>query len=157
MPNPENLNPPWKPGETGNPAGYSNGRRTATKLRNALDIMLEQAVPDELLVEMPPEMAALLPDGITFAELIALRVVILASRAPKLEQIISSASLILNAQARPDMMAPPDERTPPMLPTTEARRLAIAEQLGLVKPKKPRKKGARKKAAKKAAKKRARR
>jgi len=153
-PHPENLHPPWKPGETGNPGGYSNGRRVATKLRTALDVILENEVPETLLLELPPDMADLLPPGITFAELIALRVVILAARAPKLEQIIASAALILSAQARPDMMAPPDERTPPMLPTTEARRLAIAEQLGLVKRRKPtKKKAAKKRPRKKRAKK----
>jgi hypothetical protein len=35
--NPENLNPPWPKGQSGNPAGYSAGRRLADKLNKALE------------------------------------------------------------------------------------------------------------------------
>lgn len=140
--------PPWKPGQTGNPAGHSKGRRTATKLRAALDIIVESAVPDELLRDLPSDVLQSLPDGITFAELIALRVVIVGARAPKLDQILSAANMILQAQTKPDLNGPPLERHTPILPATEERRLAIARQLGLLKPKRKRK-SAKKKAKRK--------
>lgn len=36
-PNPQNLRPPWKPGETGNPNGYSRKRRVTDALVDLLD------------------------------------------------------------------------------------------------------------------------
>lgn len=32
MPNPENLNPPWKPGESGNPKGHPKGKRNRSTI-----------------------------------------------------------------------------------------------------------------------------
>ena len=36
MPNPENLKP-WKPGQSGNPAGKARGRSVTSRLRDLLD------------------------------------------------------------------------------------------------------------------------
>ncbi len=154
MANEQNLRAPWKPGEPGNPNGYSKGRRTATKLRQALDLILEQPVPPTLLAPLPDEVLDTLPDSVTFAELIALRVVIVGATAPKIEQILNAATMIMTAQARLDISPDLVQRLPPVLLGTEERRLAVAEQLGLVKPKakrKPRKKAAKKKRARKKA------
>ncbi len=163
----DNLRAPWVPGESGNPEGYSKGRRTARKLRTALDVLLESDVPLELLEPLPDQVRDVLPDGVTYAELIALRVVLVGAMAPDVSQILAASNQILNAQLKPDQNAPPVQRLAPVLPSTEERRLDIARQLGLIKPKrdkkprkraKPRKKAARKSRAKprkKAAKKRA--
>ncbi len=35
--NPQNLRPPWPPGTTGNPAGYSQGRRISDAIENMID------------------------------------------------------------------------------------------------------------------------
>ena len=35
--NPENLRPPWPPGTSGNPAGYSQGRRLSDAIENMID------------------------------------------------------------------------------------------------------------------------
>lgn len=37
MPNPDNLRPPWKPGESGNPGGRPKGRSLTARLRELLD------------------------------------------------------------------------------------------------------------------------
>ena len=37
MANPQNLRPPWKPGESGNPGGRPKGRSCAADLRRILD------------------------------------------------------------------------------------------------------------------------
>lgn len=36
-PRPGNLRPPWKPGESGNPAGYSRDRRRRDRLRRLVE------------------------------------------------------------------------------------------------------------------------
>jgi hypothetical protein len=131
MANEANLIAPWKPGETGNPKGHSAGRRKAKKLREALDIILEGDVPDVLLQELPAELLEAIPDDVTFAEIIAMRVAIVGARAQKTDQILSAANLILGAQTKPDLFSKPVDRTPPVLPSTEERRQSIAEQLGL--------------------------
>ena len=35
--NPQNLRPPWQPGTSGNPAGYSQGRRISDAIENMID------------------------------------------------------------------------------------------------------------------------
>ncbi len=35
--NPQNLRPPWQPGTSGNPAGYSRGRRISDAIENMID------------------------------------------------------------------------------------------------------------------------
>ena len=35
--NPQNLRPPWQPGTSGNPAGYSQGRRLSDAIENMID------------------------------------------------------------------------------------------------------------------------
>jgi hypothetical protein len=37
MANPQNLKPPWVPGQSGNPAGHSEDRRLATALFDMID------------------------------------------------------------------------------------------------------------------------
>jgi hypothetical protein len=153
MANEANLVAPWPPGTTGNPNGYSEGRRKATRLREALDVMLEDEIPELLLDSIPEEMQAIIPPGITYAEFVAMRVLMVATRSDRPETILGASNLLLNATAKPDHFAPPPQRTPPLLPSTEERRAAIASQLGLgPKKRKPRKKAANKKRKKKAAK-----
>jgi len=41
-PKPENLRPPWPPGTSGNPAGYSRGRR----ISGAIDRQIEEKALD---------------------------------------------------------------------------------------------------------------
>src|SRR5208283_4611381 len=41
-PKPENLRPPWPPGTSGNPAGYSRGRR----IRDAIERLIEEMALD---------------------------------------------------------------------------------------------------------------
>ncbi len=36
-PKPENLRPPWPPGTSGNPAGYSRGRRVSDTIKRLID------------------------------------------------------------------------------------------------------------------------
>ena len=36
-PNPQNLRPPWQPGTSGNPAGYSQGRRLSDAIEELID------------------------------------------------------------------------------------------------------------------------
>ena len=126
----DNLTP-WKPGQTGNPDGHSRKRRQAKKLREALDIVLESSVPDELLDTIPDDVRAILPENMTFAEIIALRVAIVAARASNPAEILSAANLIMGAQSKPDYGIPPQAIEPPKLESTEERRQAIADQLGL--------------------------
>ena len=38
-PKPENLRPPWPPGTSGNPAGYSRGRRISDAIESLIEEM----------------------------------------------------------------------------------------------------------------------
>ena len=38
-PKPENLHPPWPPGTSGNPAGYSRGRRISDAIERLIEEM----------------------------------------------------------------------------------------------------------------------
>ena len=38
-PKPENLRPPWPPGTSGNPAGYSRGRRISDAIERLIEEM----------------------------------------------------------------------------------------------------------------------
>lgn len=121
----------WKPGQSGNPAGHSKGRRRAKRLREALDTILEQDVPEEYLERIDERTRASLPDGVTFSEIIALRLALIAATGSRPGDILAASSLILGAQAKPDDQAPPKKIGPPRLPSTEERRRAVASQLGL--------------------------
>jgi hypothetical protein len=131
MANDRNLVAPWKPGESGNRRGNSEKRRRATKLREALDTILEGDAPEVLLRGLPAELVAVMPEGVTFAELIAMRVAIVGARSSDTATILAAANLILGAQTKPDPFAKPEPKTPPILPSTEERRQSIADQLGL--------------------------
>jgi hypothetical protein len=122
---------PWKPGQSGNPDGHSRKRRAQKRLRQALDAMLEQEIPPEMLEQIDERVRAALPDGITFAEIIALRVTWTAATAREPGQILQAASLILGAQAKPDQFSQPFKPEPPRLAPSDERRQAVADQLGV--------------------------
>jgi len=121
----------WQPGQSGNPAGHSKARRSAKRLREALDVLLEQELPTDLLESIPEALRQSLPDGFTFAEMIALRLTLIASSGTRYVDVLQAAGLILNAQDKPDKLAPAAKLEAPRLPTTEERRQAVAIQLGL--------------------------
>ena len=123
---------PWKPGQSGNPGGGSAKRERKKRLRQAIDTVLESTPPESLLRHIPNEIREMLPRDVTFAEIIALRVAMVAATAAKPETILAAGQLILNAQEKPSPHDPPrHEPKAPILPSTEDRRRAIAQQLGL--------------------------
>ena len=129
---PSNLLPyRWPPGQTGNPGGASAKRRQARRLRQALDTILADPVPDWLIGRLPPNLAADCPPGVTFAELVALRLVWTASTASKPTEILAAAQLIIATQAKPDALEQREPTRPPKLESTEARRRSVASQLGV--------------------------
>lgn len=129
---PSNLLPyRWAPGQSGNPGGWSANRRAARRLRQALDAVLADGVPDWLLSRLPPELLADCPPGITFAEMIALRLVWEASTASKPQTVLEAARLIVAAQAKPDALEAREAKRPPKLEATDDRRRSVAEQLGV--------------------------
>lgn len=129
---PTNLLPyRWQPGQSGNPGGWSANRRAARRLRQALDAILADGVPDWLVERLPPELVADLPPGITFAELIALRLVFAGATAKTPQATLEAARLIIATQAKADPLEPRTATRPPKLPATEERRRAVAEQLGV--------------------------
>ncbi len=70
----------WKPGESGNPAGYSKRRRAQKTLRDALRKAIEQEIPAEMLDAIKTALgdAGEIVLGDTIAELLASRLVSLA-------------------------------------------------------------------------------
>lgn len=129
---PSNLLPyRWAPGQSGNPGGWSANRRAARRLREALDTILADQVPDWLMGNLSPELAKDCPPGVTFAEMIALRLVWAASTATKPATVLQAAQLIIAAQSKPDALAPHEPKRAPKLESTEARRRAVASQLGV--------------------------
>ena len=125
------LKAPWKPGESGNPNGSSAKAGRRRELREALDAILGSVPPAALLDLIPEDVRALLPVRVTFAGVIALRVALIAATAKKPETILAAGRLILDAQSKSDSRGTPAKAEPPILPSTEERRLAIARQLGL--------------------------
>lgn len=129
---PSNLLPfRWVPGQSGNPAGSSEARRAARRLRQALDAVLADGVPDWLTARLPPEITNDLPADVTYSEIIAARLVWAATTARDPKLVLEAARLIIAAQAKPDAMEQREAPAPPKLPTTEDRRRAVAEQLGV--------------------------
>lgn len=126
----EGLCVPWKPGQSGNPRGGSAKASRKKRLREAMESILASCPPEALMDRIPPGIRETLPGGITFAELIALRVAMIAASAEKPETVLSAGQLILNAQEK-GAPPPPAPRRPPILPSTEERRRAVAEQLGI--------------------------
>jgi hypothetical protein len=130
---PSNLIPyQWAPGQSGNPSGGTAKRRAARRLREALDLVLGDEVPEWLISRLPPELVDDLPTGTSFAELIALRLVWAAATATNPSQVLTAASLILAATGKPDTLAAREAVGTPKLPTTEERRRSVAEQLGVI-------------------------
>lgn len=122
----------WAPGHSGNANGYSEGRRQARRLRQALDVILGEELPPAWLVDrLPEDVRAACPPGVTFAELIALRLVWAAATATKPAAVIAAAQLILQAQGKPDAMDPAPAAGPPVLEASEDRRRDVAAQLGV--------------------------
>jgi hypothetical protein len=129
---PSNLVPyRWAPGQSGNPSGGTAKRRAAKRLREALDLVLGDEVPEWLISRLPPELVEDLPPGTSFAELIALRLVWAASTASNPGQVLAAASMILSATGRRDELATRESVSPPKLETTDERRRAVAAQLGV--------------------------
>ena len=123
---------PWKPGQSGNPRGHSEARRRAKRLREAMDSILEQEIPREWIENLDERVRAVLPaDDLSWSELIALRVTIIAATARDPQDILRAASMILGAQAKPDEQLPPVKPQPPQLPATDERRREVAQQLGV--------------------------
>jgi hypothetical protein len=123
---------PWKPGQSGNPGGGSAKRGRKKRLRQAIDTILESTPPESRVRHVPDEIRAMLPADVTFAEIIALRVTMVAATATEPHSILAAGQLILNAQEKPSPHDPPGHKPkPPILPSTEDRRRAVAEQLGL--------------------------
>lgn len=122
---------PWKPGQSGNPKGYSEGRRKAKRLREALDALLEEGIPPELLDQLDSKTLELLPEGITFAELLALRAVMIGGFSRDHGDVLAAVRSIFAATEKPDPIGKPPTREAPVLPTTEERRSAVLEQLGI--------------------------
>ena len=123
---------PWKPGQSGNPGGGSAKRERKKRLRQAIDAILESTPPESLLRHIPNEIREMLPRDVTFAEIIALRVTMVAATATKPEMILAAGQLLLNDQEKPSPHDPPGHKPkPPILPATEDRRRALAQQLGL--------------------------
>lgn len=121
----------WQPGESGNPRGHSEQRRRAKRLRRAVDAILEQTAPAEWLAAVPAKLAAILPPDVTVAEIIALRAALIAGTAPEDGDALAAMRVILSSSAKPDQTAPDVREGPPVLPSTEERRRAVAEQLGI--------------------------
>lgn len=129
---PSNLLPyRWAPGQSGNPQGASAKRRQARRLREALDVILGDEVPEWLIGRLDPQLAADCPPGVTFAELVALRLVWAAATADKAATVLAAGQLIMGAQAKPDAMAAREAVGAPKLETTEERRRQVADQLGV--------------------------
>jgi hypothetical protein len=125
------LKAPWKRGQTGNAKGSSAKARRRRELREALNLILGSVPPAALFDRMPDDVRELLRDRTTFAEIIALRVVLIAASATKPETILAAGRLILYAQEKRNPNEPPRHNKRPRLPSTEKRRQAIAVQLGL--------------------------
>jgi len=120
----------FRPGQSGNPRGGSEKLRRRRRLREALDAILADEIPEELLTRVSPEVRALLPDGVTFAEMQALRLAMIAATG-KPGEVLAATAQILGAQAKPDREAPQAKPEPPRLPPTEERRRDVAAQLGV--------------------------
>jgi len=121
----------WQPGESGNPRGHSANRRQAKRLRRALDVVLEQELPPEWLEQLDDRVREVLPPDTTFAELVAVRLALIAGTSRDALEVLGAARVILGATQKPDQAAPPSKLGDPVLPGTEERRAAIAKQLGL--------------------------
>lgn len=136
---PSNLLPfRWQPGQSGNPAGSSARARQARRLRSALDLLLAEAAPPWLIHELqelddlPGDVLEELPPDTTIAEVIALRLTLVASLSPEPRRVLDAAALILRSTAKGDPLEPVDPvARVPELPTTDERRRAMARQLGL--------------------------
>ena len=90
------LAAPWKPGQSGNPAGNSAKRRRNTALKDALQSMLTSIVDADWKgklaeLELDGTLESEMPDGTTFADAVGLRVLVAALRGDQkaIDQIIS--------------------------------------------------------------------
>jgi hypothetical protein len=122
---------PWKPGQAPNPRGSSAKVRRRKLLRESLDLILGSIPPEALLKHIPEDIRDALPKSFTFADLIAMRVVLVAATANEPRHVLEAGKLILGAQEKGQGVPPAHKPKPPILPSTEDRRRAIAQQLGL--------------------------
>jgi hypothetical protein len=126
-----NLLPPWASGQTGNPRGGSQKVRDRKRARQWIETLSEESIPDDLLTQLratSPVFADLLPKGVTFGFAEALRLHIIAIMGKPSETLAAMAIL---DQIIPAHRAPPEQLEPPLLPTTEERRRAMAAELGI--------------------------
>lgn len=130
-PVPNSIPTRWQPGESGNPAGHSKARRQAKRLRRAVDAVLEQNIPDEWLEQIDERVLAVLPPDSTFAEVVAVRLALIATHGRESGDVLSAVRTLLVATEKADFSAAAPVSPEPVMPSTEARRQAIARQLGL--------------------------
>lgn len=101
-----NLLPPWKPGESGNPAGSSKRvrARAAAKrvsgLAASLRALLDQECPEDLLAELTPEQRAGLDGSPSLARYLAAKLVTSAAAASSFGQLLSALQLIATVDLR---------------------------------------------------------
>lgn len=122
----------WLPGTSGNPKGQSEARRRARRLREALDELLALDIPGRLLEQIDPDVLEMLPGDLSFAELLSLRLVMIAATARDAGDSLAAIRLVQNATQAPDPIGKPPSRFPPVLLSTEERRRSVLEQLGFL-------------------------
>ena len=98
-------------------------------MRGALDAILEDRVPDAFLEKLDPKILETLPEGITWNEVIALRVVMAAATADRPADVVQAANLILGTQS--ELVEEPAKLPPPILASTEEQREECARELGV--------------------------
>lgn len=125
---PKKLEPhKWKPGQSGNPAGSSAKSRRRKRIREAMALICEQRVPDVFIERLDLRIQEILPEDITFAEVIALRVTIMATLGD--EERVLQATKLLNDMIEGVAEGPDPNTQPrvPKLPTTEEQRQAMLD------------------------------
>lgn len=126
---------PLVKGQSGNPGGCSRKVRARTKLREALDAIATDRIPEVWLDRMDPDLVATLPEKITWAQLIALRVILIGATSSKSAEVMAAAGMIAGTQ---DAILPdPEKLGSPVLTATETQRKEIAAELGVEEPSGP--------------------
>jgi hypothetical protein len=129
-PNPENLVAPWKPGQSGNPNGFSKKSRLRATLKAATLEGLASKLPPSILDRLPEELRGL--DLEDTAQLIATRL-LLSALDPNDRHWRDSVSLIASLErgekieveeTKPDLVEIPDSTE-----HEEAVRAALKEAL----------------------------
>lgn len=121
---------PFKPGQSGNPKGSSKKQRRALRMKEALTAVMESAVPDVILEQLDDRLREMLPDDMTFAELSAIRVALIAGGNGSPGEILAAANLLVANESKTKEVETA-VKAPPKLPSTEERRSSVAAQLGV--------------------------